>query len=116
MEFHKWHPDQNSSGLIPPRSASDLVERSAAKINKELWGPAEPEKPTGPTPEEKKALALNEAITYLANCDADESKNLGCILMLRHGISRLDAESIVRKALELIAEGKIQNPANTTTP
>src|ERR1700674_4292756 len=111
MKFYKWHPDHNSSGLIPPVSNEPVWKKPETEKSIGVWQEPEPAKPAGPSLEEKKAAALEEAISYLQGADAHENKNLACVLMLRHGISRLDAESIVRKALELIAEGKIQNPA-----
>jgi hypothetical protein len=89
---------QNKSGLIPP-----WPERDAAAVNKQIWSDSEPVKPSGPTLEEKKERAFEEAIDYLRHADAHENKNLACILMLRHDIGRKDADAIVARASERLA-------------
>jgi len=96
--FHKFHPNQDSSGLIP----GPWPQRDAAALNKPIWDSPEPAKPEGPSLEEKKVAALEEAINYLQDADTHENKNLACVLMLRHGISRLESDIVVQKARELI--------------
>src|ERR1700674_4555903 len=96
--FHKFHPNQDSSGLIP----GPWPQRDAAALNKPIWDSPDPAKPEGPSLEEKKVAALEEAIDYLQDADTHENKNLACVSVLRHSTSRLEADMAAKKARERI--------------
>jgi hypothetical protein len=109
-KFHKFHPRQNSSGLVPPpdslgQKPQVWSDRDIAQINKPIWSaePVKPE-PAPPTREEKLALARQEAIDCLSDPDADNS-NLVSILKIKHQISPEDARQAVREAQPEIERG-----------
>jgi hypothetical protein len=99
-KFHRFHPNQDSSGLIPPNH-SPWPQRDAATVDKPIWNePKLKPEPAGPTREERKAAARQEALDCLQDSQADNAL-LAQILRAKHNIS---AEDVSRAVLEAQAE------------
>lgn len=94
-KYHKFHINQDESGLIPPASGND---GNAGNINLEFWQPKESLAPTVLTTQQALQNAERDARQYFGNVTADD--DLYHVIALRNLITKQKAKEIADRVFE----------------